>query len=393
MFQSLEFWKFAIGASFLFWLIPVRFRPFSIVVAPLASIISTDNYFPSYLGVGLLSAAVYWLAPLTRGEGSWQKRLLATLVLIDLGILLSFKYLPPLLTSFQENMGLPNFVVPVGVSYFSLKLIHYSIEVSRGSLPQHTFGDFIIYMLLLPTFSAGPIERFDHFCENRTHLWSWELLLEGATRICHGLVKRFAIMEVILLPLHGELRSIGDLVNVLEELPFYRVWWFLILSYLSAYLDFSAYSDIAIGTSRLFGIRIMENFNFPIAAPNLSEFWRRWHMTLAGWCQRYVYMPTLGLTRNPYLAVYATFLTMGLWHDAAPQWVAWGIYHASGIVVQQKWSRWRKRKGRPSPVSRWAGCALTFLFVSAGYSFVTGYKQAPIIDSLRVLLRAFAISL
>lgn len=299
------------------------------------------------------------------------------------------------MASIQGGVGLPSFVVPIGVSYYTLKLIHYSVESSRGSLHKHTLGDFIIYMLLLPTFSAGPIERFDHFCENRTHQWSWDLLLDGTMRICHGLIKRFAIIEVVLLPLHGELRTIGDFIEVLETLPFYRVWWFLILTYLTAYLDFSAYSDIAIGTSRLFGIRIMENFNFPIAAPNLTEFWRRWHMTLAGWCQRYIYMPMIGFTRSPYLAVYATFLTMGLWHDAAFQWLAWGLYHATGITIHQTWARRRRkrRKKEPSTVARLAGWLLTFLFVSAGYAFVSGYRQAPIVDSFRLLMRAFAIPL
>jgi len=392
MFQSIVFWQFIVVSSLFFWLLPVRARPWWVIA--LSSVVAAAtaiHYFTSFLGAGLLSLLIFWVAPMTRGEERWRTRVLGIAVISLVGLLLWFKYLPPLVGAFQTAMGLPSFVVPIGISYYTLKLIHYCVETSRGMLPKHSLGDFLLYMLLLPTFSAGPIERFDHFCQNRAQLWTWDFLLEGATRICHGLVKKFAITEVILLPLHGELRTIGDLVGVLDEIPSYRVWWFLVLSYLTAYLDFSAYSDIAIGSSRLFGIRIMENFNFPIVATNLSEFWKRWHMTLAGWCQRYVYMPMIGLTRNPYVAVYASFLTMGLWHDAAPQWFAWGLYHASGIVIHQNWSRWRRkrRRGGPSTFASIAGWSVTFLFVSAGYAFVTGYQQAPMSDSFRLLLKAF----
>jgi alginate O-acetyltransferase complex protein AlgI len=394
MFQSLAFWQFVVVASMFFWLFPARVRPwvlfaFSFLLMALLSV----GYLTSFLGAALLSAIVFFVAPLTTGNEHWRTRLLGSVVICLVGLLLWFKYLPPLIVAFQSTFELPSFVVPIGISYYTLKLIHYAIEVSRETLPKHSLSDFLLYMLLLPTFSAGPIERFDHFCQNRSQTWRHDFLLEGATRVCHGLVKKFAITEVLLMPLHGELRTIGDLIGALDQIPFYRVWWFLVLSYLTAYLDFSAYSDIAIGTSRFFGIRIMENFNFPVLASNLTEFWKRWHMTLAGWCQRYVYMPMIGLTRNPYFAVYTSFLTMGLWHDAAPQWFAWGLYHATGIVVHQNWSRWRRKRRLPLPpiVASCFGWCVTFMFVSAGYAFVTGYPDAPISDSFRLLLKAFAV--
>ena len=117
----------------------------------------------------------------------------------------------------------------------------------------------------------------------------------------------------------------------IDTIAIWKVWGFLALTYLYAYLDFSAYTDIAIGASRLFGIKIMENFNFPILAINISDFWKRWHMTLAGWCQTYIYMPVMARTRTPYAAVFATFTMMGLWHGATAGWLLWGLYHATGV--------------------------------------------------------------
>src|SRR5262249_24357371 len=121
--------------------------------------------------------------------------------------------------------------------------------------------------------------------------------------------------------------------------------------------------------SRLFGLRIMENFRFPMLAPNISDFWRRWHMTLAGWCQRYIYMPTLGWFRSPYLSLYTTFIVIGLWHAASGAYLFWGCYHATGIAVYQLWAKLKRRLKWPLMdhwTLKYAGIPLTFLFVSAG---------------------------
>ena len=143
------------------------------------------------------------------------------------------------------------------------------------------------------------------------------------------------------------------------------------------YLDFSSYSDIAIGGSRLFGFRICENFNFPLFAASIGEFWQRWHMSLAQWCQSYVYMPLIGLTRNPYTALYATMLTIAMWHGASLNWFFWGIYHATGIVVFQKWVKLRRKHHLFVPTrkfDKWVitagGCVITFAFVATSYIFL-----------------------
>ena len=145
--------------------------------------------------------------------------------------------------------------------------------------------------------------------------------------------------------------------------------------------------------SRLFGIRILENFNFPILAANISEFWKRWHMTLAGWCQIYVYMPVLARARSPYAAVYATFTAMGLWHGATAGWLMWGLYHATCVALYMAWARHARRYGwwrtATRGRARYLGIPFTFLAVSASYAFSS--TNAGGWMAVRVFLTLFGI--
>jgi alginate O-acetyltransferase complex protein AlgI len=162
-------------------------------------------------------------------------------------------------------------------------------------------------------------------------------------------------------------------------------------------MDFSAYSDIAIGASRLFGIRIMENFDFPILAQNIANFWQRWHMTLGRWCQSYVYMPMIGLTRNPYIAVYCTWLAIGLWHAGSLNWVFWGLYHGTGVAIFVAWGRFKRRKKwfflDKIVILRYMSIPVTFLFVSGSGSFTAIYGHGGVYDGFRILAKLIFINL
>lgn len=424
MFSTGSFWVVLVITVVVYWLLPARvfaprwlsrvllfpfrlllgwfWRPFPdrihfgrigfLTAVGFVYLLRLDS--ESTLAASAFTIAFYFLVPYTAGFQPWRWRLFATLVLASLAYLAYVKYLPQLAAVVFGSSAGASALGLLGVSYYTFKLIHYAVEVSRGSIPPHGLGDFLNYIFLFPIFSAGPIERFDHYVANRDIRWSWDLVPIGVTRIFHGVIKRYALVEAILLPMLGSTQNLGDVVAQLDGLPFHRVWWFLILTYLIAYLDFSAYTDIAIGASRLFGIQIQENFRFPIFARSISDFWRRWHMTLAGWCQSYVYLPLIGLTRNPYLAVYATFLTMGIWHAASLPWIAWGLYHATGIAIHNAWTRWLRRKKievlRTAPFQL-AAWLLTFLFVSAGYAFTSAHEVADITASLRTIARAMRI--
>ena len=249
--------------------------------------------------------------------------------------------------------------------------------------------------LPVPDLHGRPIERFDHFLSQREETWQLQSTLDGVFRIAHGIVKAFVISRIVAPASHDWIPSTDALVGQLAETSHLQLGAYLVSSFLYAYFDFSAYSDIAIGASRLFGFRIMENFNWPVLATNIGEFWKRWHMTLAGWCQAYVYVPMIGRTRNLYAAIYATFLTMGVWHGPSANWVMWGLYHATGVATYQTWARFKHRRGwtfgREGPW-RYVGLPLTIAFVSGSYAFSTTVQHGPW-SGVRILARLFLIDL
>jgi len=394
MIQSGTFWLVIAFSVVLFWALPKRFR-FGFLAAVSLGYLATVEPLSTLALLGW-SLAFYWLAPRVTSVGRNGRRVLAALILAILGYLAYFKYIPRLVAALSPGPIERRFIIPLGISYFTFKFIHYAVEVGRGNIKDRSFQQFFCYVFLLPIFTAGPIERFDHFLARQESNWQLQSMVAGLTRIIHGLVKKFFIMELVIGPLFRGVNTDILLVR-LEVLPTYKVWGFLVLSFLSFYLDFSAYSDIAIGASRLFGIRIMENFNFPILASNIGNFWKRWHMTLVGWCQAYVYMPMIGLTRNPYLAVYSTMFIMGLWHAGSINWVCWGLYHATGLATYLTWARIKRKKKwhlfDRTPVLRHIGVPITFLFVSVGYSFTTTYGHGGVYGALRILAKLVSINL
>ncbi len=311
------------------------------------------------------------------------------LIFISLGYLAYNKYLP---TFVGYLLGQPigrEIIAPLGVSYFTFKLIHYSVEFGRGNIKQHSFSQFATYIFLFPIYTAGPIERFDHFQNNWISEDRKNDIVEGCTRIIYGLIKKFVIASLILTPLLIDNNSQTILADI-DDIAAYEVWFFLLISYLLIYLDFSAYSDIAIGTSRLLGFQIMENFNWPILATNISMLWKRWHMTLSGWCQTYVYMPTIGLTRNPYAAVVATFLAVGIWHGAALSWIAWGLYQGVGVLIFIVWSKYRIRKKIKIPQNVYTRNLTRFItnsWMAGSFSFTVTMTDGSVND----LLNAFRL--
>ena len=284
----------------------------------------------------------------------------------------------------------------MGISYFSFKLLHYLIERARGGLSEHRLQDFLCYVFLFPIFTAGPIERFDRYFASREPRWQLTTSVEGLTRIIHGLVKQMVINGLVLAPILGRNSEVENVLGSLEFVPFYKAWGYVAISYLVVYVDFSAYSDIAIGVSRLYGLRIMENFHFPIFAANITDYWKRWHISLSSWCQTYVYIPMIGLTRNPYLAAYSSFLVMGIWHAGTMGRVCWGLYQATGVAVYMAWTRLlRKRRIRmPQGVAwRCMATALTLAFVMPSISFLVIEYKFGVYHAFRILFKLIGIDL
>ena len=259
--------------------------------------------------------------------------------------------------------------LPLGISFFTFEFIHYALDRYHDRTRPGTLGQYLAFILFFPTMVAGPIKRYQDFLpklEAPSTDWrtDWE---RGTTRILCGLAKKFVLADT-LTALTGHLNQ-ADLAGAHRAiLP---VW---LLAYgLQVYFDFSAYSDIAIGSTRLFGIQVPENFDWPYLCTNIAEFWRHWHISLSQWLTDYVYIPLGGSRRAPvrvYMNLLATMLVSGIWHGAGLHFVVWGLWHGGLLALHRLWSRWRgPREGPPSRAGQVASWALTFVLVNLGWAF------------------------
>jgi alginate O-acetyltransferase complex protein AlgI len=392
----------------VYWLAPIRFRAAILATTSLLMLFYLAPYTVAFmLGLSLL---VYFVLKFTRApatangadglgvlpEKIGNIRLATWMFFAVLGYLAWYKYMPELVELVAPESSLAKIAVPLGISYFSFKLMHYALERSRGGLPPHNIQEFLSWMFLMPTFTSGPIERFDHFQISKEDTFRIGFVVEGLTRIAQGLVKRFVVMEQIdqltAYLTGGSLLEFA--AGISGQQGAWAVWAFLFLSLISLYLDFSAYSDIAIGASRLFGLKIIENFNYPLLATNIGVFWQRWHISLTAWCRAYVYMPVIGITRNPYIAVIATFTLVGIWHAGTIHWLSWGLWHGCGLALAQRWSRFAQRRKFQffkTPLGKFTGWGMTIAYVSLGDALLVFTHEGTFMDSFRLMARAFGL--
>lgn len=305
-------------------------------------------------------------------------------------VLIFFKYCPPLFKGSQPWMS--SIVMPLGISFLTFRLIHVLVEHQRGTLPAFTVQEFCLYVFFFPIWLAGPIQRFDEFLVNRLKKVEMDDVTWGASRIVWGLSKAFLLSHVLLPGLYADGITPTSISEQISQMSMLQVWNYLFITYFILYCDFSGYTDIAVGLSRLLGFRIVENFNFPFLAVNMSDYWRRWHMSLAKWCQSYIYMPVLARSRKPNLALYSTFVVMGLWHAASFHWVMWGLYHASGVLFFRQWDAFAKKylAGLPRQHFLFAlgGNLITLTYVAGAGAFTSLHGVAPISASFKILARA-----
>lgn len=387
MFQSLVFWgvvPFCAGAHRA---LPAQARSLLLIALSLAAILYLNPYGGALLA-GLV-AAVYGLlrfaestsSPAAGGIARWLGGILV------IGNLIAFKYLPPGHIGWVDAVGFP-----LGLSFLSFRLVHVIVEQARGALTLPKASDFFLYGFFFPIWIAGPIERLDHFLANRREIIGWDDLAAGTNRVLWGLAKVFFVSKILLPALYLPTVTPDTIATTLATVPALEVWRYLLVTYAILYCDFSGYSDIAVGLARLFGFGVIENFNFPFIATNMSDYWRRWHISLAQWCQSYIYMPVLARTRRPTLALYCSFFVMGLWHAAAPHWILWGLWHATGVTIFRLWDRFRRGHLKSLNVGHPAVAlfnnALTILWVSGAGAFTSLHGKAPIGDSFALLARA-----
>jgi len=238
-------------------------------------------------------------------------------------------------------------MIPLGLSYYSFRQIHYIFEAYKNKLPEHTFTDYFCYLFFLPTLFIGPIHRFPNFLRYlKRRRWDPKLVSMGLERILYGYVKILVIANYVV-----EERFAAFAQDVSFGHPIIREYFAAARYGMNLYFQFSGYSDVAIGLSLIIGFKIIENFHYPFLAVNISDFWRRWHISLSDWCRDYVFFPVASATRKPQIAIITSMLVLGLWHAVSLQYICWGLYHGFGIAF---WHNFQKIKAIvPELTNKW----------------------------------------
>ncbi|GAB4016005.1 MBOAT family O-acyltransferase [Spirosoma koreense] len=410
LFNSLHFLFFFIFITLLYFSVPRRTQW---VLLLIASCYFYAAFIPAYLGILFVVILIDYVSALwiERTTGVARKVLLIASLASNIGILAFFKYYD----FFAENLTalfslagsaqalpaldslLPGIVLPIGLSFHTFQSMSYTIEVYRGNYPaERHLGIYSLYVLFYPQLVAGPIERPQNVLPqlHRTYTFDWERVRSGLMMMGWGLFKKVVIADRLALlvdPAYADVRHANG-ATLLVAVFFYAI---------QIYCDFSGYSDIAIGAGKVMGIKMMENFRTPYLSQSISEFWRRWHISLSTWFRDYLYIP-LGGNRvsaaRASLNLVVVFAVSGLWHGADWKFIIWGLLHGLYLVAGQLLSRYRSPvlntaqqvyEQRGSLVGMRLNQVLTFTLVMLTWVF---FRAANTGDALLVLRKVLTFS-
>lgn len=299
----------------------------------------------------------------------------------NLGILGFFKYTDFLLESVNSitgaNLSLLNIALPIGISFYTFQTMSYTIDVYRGIVPaQKSILNVATYVTLFPQLIAGPIVQYKTVAKELEHRRvTMDSFGEGAYRFVIGLAKKIILAN--------QIGSLFTTISGLEELSMASAWLGAIAYTFQIYFDFSGYSDMAIGLGKIFGFTFLENFNYPYISQSITEFWRRWHISLSSWFREYVYIPLggnrKGMKRQLLNIMIVWFLT-GLWHGASWNFVLWGVYYGVLLMIEKLFLlKWLEKIPR---VFRHAYC---LFFVVIGWTIFSQTDFALLGDYLKAM--------
>ncbi|WP_378127411.1 MBOAT family O-acyltransferase [Cohnella boryungensis] len=320
IFTSFSYFFFITISVFLYYLGGTKTRKFILAIS---GIIFYAYFAREYIVLLFLeSIVIYWMA----------KRVLWFIpgLMVSIGILCLFKYLEYATNIINLVFGKafisPQITIPLAISFFTFEFVHYLVDSYKEKIPKHNFLEYMGFIFFFPTMVAGPIKRFQHFTSQLDKRINFNDLQAGCTRILIGIAKKVVIADTMnIWPL-----------QLTDQATATDLWIGVVAFTIKIYADFSAYSDIAIGSARCFGIVVPENFNYPYLARNISDFWKRWHISLSRWITDYIFIPLGGSRVALPLILMNTMIAMGisgLWHGAATHFVAWGLYHGALLCI------------------------------------------------------------
>jgi D-alanyl-lipoteichoic acid acyltransferase DltB (MBOAT superfamily) len=362
-----------------------------------ASLFFYGYWNPAYVGLLLLSIiANYtfgtWIAKAgVRHERATQKRVLVIAIAVNLLLLAYFKYANFFVSNLNEVAGtawqVDKIILPLGISFFTFTQIAFLVDTWRGEVKEYNFAHYLLFVTYFPHLIAGPVlhhkEMMPQFARPTTFKFHGETFALGLTIFVLGLAKKVLLADS-LAEFPGPIfaaASAGGAPTVFEA-------WIGALSYaLQLYFDFSGYSDMAIGLSLMFNVRLPLNFNSPYQAASIIDFWRRWHMTLSRFLRDYLYIPLGGNRRGParrHLNMMVTMLLGGLWHGAGWTFVVWGGLHGLYLTINHSWRALRGKLGLSTGgrLMHILSIMLTFLAVVVAWVFFRAENFASALSIL-----------
>ena len=345
------------GIPFLFYFLPCVLLVYFIVPQKgrNAVLLAASLFFygwgePKFLLFMVFSIVQGYVFARLIGRGRRKKLFLTLSLVLSFALLGYCKYADFFIENFNAVTGLSlpllKIALPIGISFYTFQIASYEIDVYRGDVAaQHNFIDFAAYVAMFPQLIAGPIVRYRDIApqlKERTH--SLEAAASGASRFAVGLGKKVLVANV--------LAQLVSAYKASAEQTVLYAWLYAIAFTLQIYFDFSGYSDMAIGLGRIFGFRFPENFRYPYIAKSITEFWRRWHMSLGTWFRDYLYIP-LGGSRCSRIRhifnILVVWMATGFWHGAAWNFVFWGLFYAVLLMAEKFFLLPALKKGRALP--------------------------------------------
>lgn len=293
---------------------------------------------PVWITLLLTSAAFDFMNArlIERFRGGWPAKLaMAASLLLNLTLLGTFKYSGFLVSNINALLGIslpvPNFMLPIGISFYTFQTISYVVDVYRGDTKaQSNPAYYLLYLSMYHQLVAGPIVRYaDIAREIRGRTTTMVSFSEGLSRFMVGMAKKVLVANTA-----GEFAA-QYLDGDISSLTVGAAWFGAIMFMLQIYYDFSGYSDMAIGLGRMFGFHYKENFNYPYVSKSATEFWRRWHMSLSFFFRDYVYIPLGGSRKHAMLNLLVVWFLTGLWHGASWNFIIWGLYYGFFILMER----------------------------------------------------------
>lgn len=334
---------------------------------------------PVYLLLMIAAAAANWGFGLLI-ERRRKKVFLILALVLDLGCLAVFKYTGFLVENvnaiFGASIPVPAISLPIGISFYTFQALSYTVDVWRGDVPaQPSFAKFLLYISLFPQLIAGPIVRYaDVAAQIDDRKFDASEAFYGATRFCVGLAKK-----VLLADAAGKVAS-QILDGALASTTTVAAWLGILLYTFEIYFDFSGYSDMAIGMGRIFGFHYMENFKLPYTARTITDFWRRWHISLSSFFRDYVYIPLGGKKKHRLFNMAVVWGLTGLWHGASWNFVLWGLYFFVILAVEKQIGEKRLRRV-PQLLSR----LVTMLLVVFGWNIFYHTDMTRLVQNFGVM--------